>query len=116
MQGLGDWPAEMALDKGRDDVTLELFGVVEDVMIDAERLGDSSRVFDVRHRTATRVRDSAPEFQRGADYLVARSSKSAAATDESTPPLMATRTFTSQSARPVLRPRRAGDTPPTRAR
>ena len=94
MQGLGDWPARVAFDEGGDDVTLELLGVVEDVVIDAEHLGDATRVVDVGHRATARVRDAAPELQGRARRRrdPARSSRPAA-TDESTPPLIATRTF-----------------------
>jgi len=58
------------LDEGRDDVALELFGVVEDVVIDAQHLRDATRVIHVGDRAAARVRDAAPELQRGAHDLV----------------------------------------------
>ena len=70
MQGFGDWPRGVAGDEGRHHVALELLGVVEDVVIDAEHLGDAARVVDVGDRAAARVRHAAPEFQRGADDLV----------------------------------------------
>ena len=72
MQGLGDRPASVALDEGRHHVALELLGVVEDVVVDAEDLGHPARVVDVGDRAAARVRDPAPELQRRADDLVAR--------------------------------------------
>jgi hypothetical protein len=53
-----------------DHVSVELVGVVKDVMIDAERLGDSSRVVDVGDRATPRIRHPAPEFERGAHDLV----------------------------------------------
>src|ERR1019366_3394393 len=57
-------------DEGRHDVTFELLGVVEDVMVDPEHLGDTARVVDVGDRTTARVRDATPELQRGANDLV----------------------------------------------
>jgi hypothetical protein len=53
--GIGRLASEVALNKGRNDVPLELFGVVKDVMVDPERLGNSSSIFDVGDRAATRV-------------------------------------------------------------
>ena len=50
--GIGRLAGKVTLDEGRDHVTFELFGVVEDVVIDAERLGHSSRVVDVSDRAA----------------------------------------------------------------
>lgn len=61
----------MSLDEGRDHVAFELLGVVEDVVVDTERLGDPPRVFDVSDRAAARVRGSAPELECGAHNLVA---------------------------------------------
>jgi hypothetical protein len=51
-------------------VAFELLGVVEDVVVDAEHLGDATRVVDVRDRAASRVRDPAPELQRGTHDVV----------------------------------------------
>jgi hypothetical protein len=51
--GIGRLAGEVTFDKRRDNVALELFGVVEDVMVDPEGLGHSSRIFDVGDRTAT---------------------------------------------------------------
>ena len=71
MHGLGDWPGGVGRDEGSDDVTVELVGVVEDVVVDAQHLGDPTRVVDVGDRTTARVRHAAPELQRGAHDLVA---------------------------------------------
>jgi hypothetical protein len=64
----------LALGVGRhercDDVTFELVGVIEDVMINVEHLGNASRIIDVRDGATARVRHSAPQFQGGADDLV----------------------------------------------
>ena len=70
MHGLGELSRGVGLDEGGDDVALELLGVVEDVVVDAEHLGDAARVVDVRDRATARVRDAAPELQRGAHDLV----------------------------------------------
>jgi hypothetical protein len=59
------------LDERRHHVALELLGVVEDVVVDAEDLRDPPGVVDVADRATTRVRRAAPELQRGADDLVA---------------------------------------------
>src|SRR5580692_12350869 len=61
----------VGLDEGRDDVALELLGVVEDVVIDAEHLGDAACVVHVRDRATARVRYPTPELQRGAHDFVA---------------------------------------------
>jgi len=57
--------------EGLDHVMIELVGVVKDVVIDAELLSDSSRVVHVGNRTATRIRDPAPELERRTHDLVA---------------------------------------------
>jgi hypothetical protein len=57
--------------EGLDDVALELRGVIEHVMVNAEHLGDSARVVDVGDRTATRVRHPAPQLQGRANHLMA---------------------------------------------
>jgi hypothetical protein len=53
-----------------DHVVVELLGVVKDVVIDAENLGDASCVVNVGDRTAARIRDAAPELQRGTNDVV----------------------------------------------
>jgi hypothetical protein len=53
-----------------DHVSVELLGVVKDMVIDAEHLGDPSRVVNVGDRATTGIRHAAPEFQRGADDFV----------------------------------------------
>jgi len=42
-------PRRVSRDKGRHHVALELLGVVKDVVVDAEHLGDAARVVDVDH-------------------------------------------------------------------
>jgi hypothetical protein len=67
---IGRATREVPLDEGSNDVALELLGIVEDVVVNAERLGDAARVLDVSDRAATRVRDAAPQLQGCAHDLV----------------------------------------------
>jgi hypothetical protein len=47
--GIGRTPRGVARHEGRHHVSFELFGVVKDVVVDAEHLRDTSSVVDVRH-------------------------------------------------------------------
>ncbi len=58
--GIGRLSLEMTLDEGSDHVALELFGVVKDVVVNAQDLRHSTRVVDISDRTAARVRRAAP--------------------------------------------------------
>ncbi len=70
--GVRRLPVQMALDERGNHVTLELFGVVKDVVINAQDLGDATRVVDIGDRAATRVRRATPQLQGGAGHLVTR--------------------------------------------
>ena len=54
----------------RDDVTFELLGVVKDVMIDAESLGDPPGVVHVADRAAARIGNAAPQLEGRAHDVV----------------------------------------------
>ena len=103
MQGLGVRPACVVDDVGVDHEALEVVAEVEDVVFDAELIGHAAGVVDVADRATTRVAGSAPELHGDADDLVAGSAASrAAATDESTPPDMATSTFIGRTPATVV--------------
>ena len=53
-----------------DDARVEVVGEVEDVVHDAELLGDPAGVLDVAHRAAARVTRAAPELHGGAHDVV----------------------------------------------
>ena len=63
-------PRRVSRDKGRHHVALELLGVVKDVMINSEHLGDATSIVHVGDRAAARVRHAAPQLQRGAHDVV----------------------------------------------
>ena len=91
-----------------DHMGLEVGGEVEDVVDDAELVGHPSGVVHVGHRAAARVGVAAPQLEGGTDHIGrsrSDSASSAAATDESTPPDMATRTRTGTSFAGVRRRR-----------
>ena len=106
MHGFGVRPAAWARDVRVDDVRVEVVAEVEHEVVDAELLGDPAGVVDVGHPAAPGVALAAPQLHRDADDVVAlRRRSSAAATDESTPPLMATSTFTASPRPPRSRSR-----------
>jgi len=49
---VGRLARRVASDEGSDHVTLKLFGVIEDVVINTEGLRDAAGVIDIRHGTA----------------------------------------------------------------
>ena len=94
MHGFGVRPCRVGGDVGLDHVGVEVVAEVEHEVVDAELLGDAAGVVDVGHRAAAGVAVAAPQLHRHADDVVTGVDQSAAATDESTPPLSATSTFT----------------------
>ena len=70
--GIGRPPNSVRRGVGRHDLLLELFGEVEDVMVDPEPCRHATGVFDVAHRAASRVARTAPELHRGPHYVMAR--------------------------------------------
>jgi hypothetical protein len=68
--GIGRLTRGVALDERCDDEPFELFGVIKDVMVDAENLSHAARIVNVANRTASRIRRPTPEFQGGAHHLV----------------------------------------------
>ena len=99
-------PGGVVGDVGPDHVGGEVVAEVEDEVLDAELVGDPAGVVDVAHRAAPRVGVAAPELEGDADDLVALVGSMAAATEESTPPDMATSTCT--AAADLRGRRRAG--------
>ena len=91
--GWGSGPA-----RGRprtvDDVTVEIVGEVEDVVVHAELRRDPPGVLHIRHRAATRSEGPPHSFIVAPTTSWPASTIIAAATDESTPPHIATSTRT----------------------
>ncbi len=99
--GDGRASGEILVDEGADDVALEAVLLVDDVVGDAEVLGDAAGVVDVIDGAAAALHllghaflagEAAlvPELQGEADELVALGLSMAATVEESTPPDMAT--------------------------
>ena len=106
---VGRPPVGVAAHVGVDHVPLELGREVEDVVDDPELVGNPAGVLDVGDRAAPRVGRPAPQLEGGADHAGrarSRSATRAAATEESTPPDMATSTRIGLSLA-AGRPRRA---------
>ena len=88
--GSASRPAAYAVDVRRDDVRVEVVGEVEDVVRDAELGRDAARRPRRRRRCSTRSRTSPPQSLSVTPVTSWPASRSsAAATDESTPPLIA---------------------------
>jgi hypothetical protein len=68
---VGRLARDVSGDEGRHDVALEFLGVVENVVVDTECLGDATRVVDVGDRAAPRVRNPTPQLQGRAHDFVA---------------------------------------------
>ena len=66
--GIGRPSLDVAGDVGVDDVGLELGAEVEDVVDDAQLVGDPSGVVDVGHRAAARVGVTSPQLEGGAHH------------------------------------------------
>jgi hypothetical protein len=69
--GVGRAAGRVRVDVGSDDVRVEVFGKIEDVVRDAELLRDAPRVLDVGDRATARITTAAPELHRRTDDLVA---------------------------------------------
>ena len=96
--GVGRTAGGVVRDIGVDDGLLERIGEIEDVVVEPELFRHAPGVVDVGHRAAPAVGRTTPELQRGSHHVVARLARRAAATEESTPPDMATSTRTLRPA------------------
>ena len=54
-----------------NDMVVEIFSEVEHQMVDAQLLGDASRVVDIADRAATRVAFATPQPQRHTHHVMA---------------------------------------------
>jgi hypothetical protein len=61
----------VVVDVRLNHIAVKIFGEVKDQVIDAQLLGDSTRVVNVAHAAATRVAVAAPQAHRDADDFVA---------------------------------------------
>ena len=68
---VGGGPGGVGVDVGIDDVAVEAVAEVEDVVVDAELLGDPAGVVDVGDGAAARVLRPSPQLEGHTDHLVA---------------------------------------------
>ena len=99
MQGFGVRPSGVRPGIRLDDGPIELLGEVEDVVLDPEPCGDPARVLDVADRTAPESPTPPQSFIVAPTTSWPASAKSAAATEESTPPERPTSTRTARTPR-----------------
>jgi hypothetical protein len=100
--GIGRDARGVGVDIWLHDTFVEVVAEIEHVMLDAQLIGDATGIVDIGDRATAAVGVAAPELHRHPVTAKPRSSNNAAATDESTPPDIATstsgRAFTGDSS------------------
>jgi hypothetical protein len=63
-------PSSVVIDIGPDDIGHEIVTEIEDKVLDVELLGDATGIIDIAHRTAPRIRLTAPQLERDTHDLM----------------------------------------------